>query len=719
MKRHRPLALGLLILAPTLAASSPPTPIGRASSSDAEAAPPSPPPLLGAQVWIEPGQTPAEIEGWFRTLEQAGLPVARLFLMWNQLETAPQRWDFSLYDAAFAAAARHHVRVVATLTAHHGPPFRGYAYRAQGSRIVDTAARLVEAEDYVGRVVSRYAKSPALDAWLLMNEPGQAPAADPLAVARFRDWLKAKYGTIGRLNAAWLTAFPSFDAIAYDERWAEGGWTWPVAFVDWHAFWREHLRWHLEWVAGQVRRLDPVHPLHVNPHALVDNLSGTSSDLSSWMPFLDSLGASIHPGWHFGMLGRDQYALGVSYVCDLVRNAAAPKPFWVTELQGGNNLYSASRPINPTPADIAQWTWTAIGSGAERVVYWLLNARRQGGEAAEWSLLDFQQRPSERLREATVIARTLREHAAVFAGARPLAPRVSVILSLDTMTLQDNYQWNDLPGRDRHAHLMEALGVYQALSETGVPAAVEFIHHYDWEGPSAAPRIAILPHASALSAEQARRLEVFVRNGNTLLVTGLSGLFDPDANAWPLGRSPLETVLGGRMKEVRLVGGATEQKLDQPALVLPYHLWQTEIEPLAATPIGRDRERVIATRNRLGGGEAIWIPSLVGLDAWIGEREPLARLVLELTRPVRDDLVAKAATFADRQPGALLRLLQSGSRLVAIVTNGEAAAKTVSLATGRGGAPRVIYGDTGSLTKTAGGCSVALAGRGTVVLLWE
>ncbi|HYN90403.1 MAG TPA: beta-galactosidase [Thermoleophilaceae bacterium] len=686
----------------------------------ADAAPAAPRPLIGAQVWIEPGQTPDEIDGWFRTLAESGMPVARLFLMWNYLEPAPGRWEFALYDAAFASAARHGVRVVATLTAHHGPPHRGYVYRSQGSRIVDTEERLVEAEEYVQQVVSRYAKSPALDTWMLMNEPGQPPSPDPLAVARFRDWLKAKYGKIDALNAAWLTSFASFDAIAYDERWTEGGWTWPAAFVDWHAFWREHLSWHLDWVAQRIRRSDPVHPIHVNPHALVDNLSGTSTDLPSWRPFVDSLGASIHPGWHFGLLERDQFALGVSYVCDLVRGAATPKPFWVTELQGGNNLYSATRPMNPTREDIAQWTWTAIGSGADRVVYWLLNARGQGGEAAEWSMLDFQQRPSERLAEAAAIAATLRKHEAVFADARPIAPRATVLLSLESMTLQDNYKWTDYPGRKRQAHLMAALGVYETLVEMGVPTEVRFVHDPGWRTPlaSGAPRLAILAHATAISAGQAAGLEAFVRDGNTLLVTGLAGLFDPEARAWPLGRSPLEPVLGARMKEVRLVGEKGRLRLDQPPLVLPFHLWESEIEPLGATPIGREGERVTAVRHRLGKGEAVWVPSLIGLGAWLGDNEPLSQLFASLLGPARDALRQQAVTFAGRQPGAVLRVLESGSRLVAVVTNGEEKARTVRLATARKEAPTVVYGAATAVSSGEGGPSVALGPRGTVVLLW-
>jgi hypothetical protein len=38
------------------------------------------PAQLGAQIWIEPGQTPAEIDGWFRLLAEAKTPFARLFL---------------------------------------------------------------------------------------------------------------------------------------------------------------------------------------------------------------------------------------------------------------------------------------------------------------------------------------------------------------------------------------------------------------------------------------------------------------------------------------------------------------------------------------------------------------------------------------------------------------------------------------------------------------
>jgi len=108
----------------------------------------------------------------------------------------------------------------------------------------------------------------------------------------------------------------------------------------------------------------------------------------------------------------------------------------------------------------------------------------------------------------------------------------------------------------------------------------------------------------------------------------------------------------------------------------------------------------------------------VGLGAWLGDREPLSQLLGSLLGPARDALRARAVTFATRQPRAVLRVLESGTRLLAVVTNGEAAATTVRLATGRQEAPTVVYGSTGAVTAGDPGPTVALGPRCTVVLLW-
>lgn len=80
-------------------------------------------PLLGAEIWIEPGQSPSQIDAWFRDLSDSHMSVARLFLMWPYVESAPKEWNFAHYDTAFRAAEKYHIRIVATLTPNALPTF--------------------------------------------------------------------------------------------------------------------------------------------------------------------------------------------------------------------------------------------------------------------------------------------------------------------------------------------------------------------------------------------------------------------------------------------------------------------------------------------------------------------------------------------------------------------------------------------------------------------
>lgn len=681
--------------------------------------------LLGAQIWIEPGQKAEEIDRWFRTLAEAGMPVARLFMMWNYLEPSPARWDFQLYDAAFRAAEKYHVRVVATLTPNYGPAHRGYLYASQGGSITDTRERLGEAQDYIARVVGRYRLSPALDSWMLMNEPGQRRSPDALALERYKVWLRERYRSIDALNAAWTTNFSSFDEITYDPRWIAAGFGFAstASFIDWSNFWREHLAWYLGRVAAEIRRTDPAHPLHVNPHALVGNLDANSYDLPAWRSFLDSLGASIHPSWHFWLLRREQFALGVSYVCDLVRGSSEPKPFWVTELQGGNNLYSGARPLNPTESDIAQWVWTSIGSGADRVIFWLLNARMQGGEAGEWSLTDFQGRPSERLKTASEIASVIGRNQELFERAKTLESTVTIILSLETMALQERFRDDDFPGRGSNAHVQSALAFYETLSELGIPARVKQMHDFDWRAASLHPRLVILPHASAITAEQARDIEVFVKNGNTLLVTDLSGIYDAGARFLPLEKYPLENITGARLREIRLLGEKSSVSLRPPSsssspvrqsLTLPVHLWAGEIENLSAEVMGQQDGRVMAVSKRSGRGQVIWIPSMVGLGAWLGDNAPLAQLLSGVAEPFARRMPFR---FVGQQKNCLMRVMQSGASYITVLTNGGTEARRIALESPPGLSPKILWGEPAHVSRD--GREISLGERETIVILWR
>lgn len=669
-------------------------------------------PLLGAQIWIEPGQSPAEIDAWFHDLASLDMPVARVFIMWSYVEPAPNQWNFTLYDAAFRAAEKYHVRIVATLTPSGPPTFFG-GDGNQGRGVIPTAKGRQEAAAYIARVVKRYRSSPALDTWLLVNEPGQPPTTNAASVEAFRRWLAQRYVSVGKLNSAWGTAYKDFDAATPPQ--SAEGWN-RNSDLDWYTFWEGYQTTQLHWLANQVRRSDNYHPLHVNPAGILSNLAGLSDDLPSWRSFLDTLGCSIHPAWHFGLLDRDQYALGVSYVNDLVRGSIEPKPYWVTELQGGNNIYSGSKPMDPTPQDIAQWVWTSLGSGADRVIFWLLNARQADVESGEWSLLDFEGNPSARLTTASAIARTVNDHQSFFSQARPYRSPVTILLSLKTMTFEEVYHDEDDPARSRDAHILSALGFYEALSSLGPPPRVKYFNDYDWSAETPQPRVAILPDVRELTENQIHSLHTFVAHGNTLLITGLSGFYGPHAKAWPLAGFPLAEVTGGSLKEVYLRSKIPVVSLNiPPETKLPSRFWVSSIVPTSARTIGQQAGETIATERDLpGGGRVIWIPSPIGMGAWLTDAEPLARY-LQTSLPAA--IGAAPFTFSQPEKDCLLRTLENHGAYITVVTNETGIAKNCDLNEPAGLHATALWGPA---PQNSGVRSiVALPPRGTSVDLWR
>jgi len=663
-------------------------------------------PQLGAQIWIEPGQTPREIDAWFARLESSRMPVARLFMMWSYLQPSAKEWDFTLYDAAFRAAEAHHVGIVATLTPS-GYPLHLGGDGTQGVGVTRTAALKAASEDYIRRVVRRYRTSPALDTWLLLNEPGEPPSASPLAVDAFRAWLGKRYTSIAALNIAWGTDFRAFSDVTPPSGRNSWNMTGPI---DWTTFWREFQTQQLGDMAAAVRAEDPRHPLHLNPHALVSNLAELSDNLPAWRAFLDTLGCSIHPAWHFGPLTTDRFALGVSYVNDLIGGSIEPKPHWVTELQGGNNISSSTRPMNPTAEETAQWVWTSLGAGARRVIFWLLNARRSGVEAGEWSLLTFQQQPSRRLEISSRIAAVLDDHAELFKHAQPARPPVTLIFSLETLTYEAAFARNDFPGRDRNAQLLELLGIYESLARLGPPPAIKHFDDYAWEA-TGERRVAILPDVRVLTQPQIERLRRFVSNGNTLLVTGLTGFYDPYGKAWPLAGFPLSRVTGGELKEVSFVKDIFPFGLAE----LPSHLWFSTITATSGRAISMRDGEVTATDWRMpGAGRVIWIPSPIGLGAWLKDPAPLARFFRQAVPEAYG-----ALPFRFHEPGhsCVVRVLRSGDAYVTVVANGAAKSTVCTLEHSQTARPDVLWGEAPKFAP--GQTEFLLEPKSTTVLEWR
>lgn len=264
-------------------------------------------PQIGAQVFVEPGQTPEDIDGFFRLLHDNGMKVARIRMFGAHMYRGGE-WDFSLYDEAFRAADKYGVRLFATLF-----PVTDELNDVGGFKFPRSKAHLREIDDYITAVVSHFRQYESLWTWVLQNEPGSGGTRVAMT-----DLAREVYDR-------WLADFPP------EER-GEG---YLKADFTQEKFLTYYTTWYLNHIAQLVERLDPQRGRHINPHQILGTLP--DYDFPAYSKFLTSVGASLHLSWHFGMFSQREYPLGVSLMSDIIRHNALGNPFWITELQGGRH----------------------------------------------------------------------------------------------------------------------------------------------------------------------------------------------------------------------------------------------------------------------------------------------------------------------------------------------------------------------------------------------
>jgi beta-galactosidase len=257
--------------------------------------------------------------------------------------------------------------------------------------------------------------------------------------------------------------------------------------------------------------------------------------------------------------------------------------------------------------------------------------------------------------------------------------------------------------------------MYQALSQIGVPPRLKLFGDYDWRTKSATPRVAILPDARAITESQISDLEAFVDNGNTLLITGLSGFYDPHARAWPLAGFPLARVAGAELKETHFIGSDIDLSLRSPAMTLPSHLWISSIENHSAEVVGERDGEIVATRRRTKtGGLVLWIPSPIGIGGWLRGTEPLAAYLKSVLAPFIDNEPFK---FPQPQKGCLMRVLKNVHAYLTVVTNAGDSAVRCEVQHPSGLYSEKLWGELPM--ETGPDAIYPLSSRGTAVTLWK
>ena len=643
-------------------------------------------PFVGAEVFIEPGQTNEEIETWFKILKENHFSVCRIRMFEAYMKNSNGSWSFSLFDNAFRAAEKYGIKVFAN-------PFY-YTEKTDigGLKYPRDEAHLQSMALFLKKMTLHFSKFSSLSGYVLINEPGGCDLPET-------DYTKRK--------------FEEWDKIHVRKEYSDKGF--PV-LIDMYKenFKKDYETWFLKWIAEEIKKYDTTHEIHVNNHAIFSNCA--EYDFIEWRKFLTTLGGSAHASWHFGYFTRQQYAVAISANSEILRSGAGSIPWWMTELQGGNNTYSGNNPLCPTKEEIAQWIWIVTATEGKGSMFWCLNPRSSGLEAGEWALLDFQNKPSDRMIAASKVAETLNNNASLFANAKEIISGISILYvrqSLWAESKMSTDQKKDFEARKIGGVMKSSLAYFETLSEMGINANLKAFEEFDFSKNDYKGQAIILANQISMPYAYAEKLESFVNKGGKLIVDGLTGFYDENLHCTMKTGFIYENLFGGNISEFKLIDNLFATYIDGNNL--PTHLWQGYIVAIKGQSISNPDGKSIAIRNKIGQGEVFWIPSLIGLGSRL--QMDYSSLAVLLNIEVKVSIANSPIKFETLQSHVLMKTMHSGISLVTVIVNKSTGVKTIAISLSNPKLkPTVLFSN---LQGTVSGKIVSIQPEETMVIEWK
>jgi beta-galactosidase len=641
--------------------------------------------MIGAEIFIEPGQTKEEVLAWFSSLKACGMTITRIRMFESYMHLKDGSWDFTLFDRAFEAAEQFGIKIYANL-------FPETEFSDVGGFKFPKSKENFEAiANYIDHIVPHFANFSSLYGWVPINEPGSGVLpANVFTAEKLAEW---------KLNRA----KPEYNSNGFT--------TFELAE---QRFLLDYNTWFLSWLTEQIRRHDPSRPIHVNNHDIFKNAS--EYDFPKWRGFLTSLGGSAHASWHFGYFSRPQYALAMSANAELLRSGAGGIPWLMTELQGGNNTYSGKTPLCPTKEEIAQWLWINIASGSRGAIFWCLNPRRSGFEAGEWALLDFQDQPSDRMEAAAKVCKVIADHHELFDMCTVLDSGFNVLYTRESMWIEQalQIQGASFEGREVGGVMKSALAYFAALSEMGVNPNLKEISEYDFDKLDVTSEVIILAQQISIPSAYWQKITEFVKRGGRLLIDGMTAYYDENAY-FIMGQGfPLKEAFGGMVKEFKTVDDLNDIKLDDPDITLKAHLWVGSLIPESGQPMAHFNDQVIGLRNELGKGKVVWLTALLGMGARISD--DYSQLAKFLKHEYGDLIKNLPAVLSKHHSGILLKVLARGSEIVTVLVNKSKNTHSLVFSNGLLVNPEVLWSSNATVIP---GQDIQLDTEGLLVIKWR
>jgi len=468
-----------------------------------------------------PEQWPREI--WDEDMvlmNRGGISLATVGVFsWARLEPRPGEYDFGWLDEILGLLHTNSVRVdLATATA--SPPPWLAVLHPETLPVTEDGVRLAvgsrqqycpsspvyreRARQLVQRIVERYADHPALELWHVNNEYGchVSRCYCDVSASAFREWLRARYGSVDELNRVWGTAFWSQRYDSFDEvepPRAAPSFRNPTQLLDFDRFSSDEL------LACYRAEVDVIRERSSVP--VTTNFMGffKAVDYWKWAAEVDIVSDDTYPD----PADPDSPAYA-AMVRDLMRSLGGGAP-WLLMEQSPSAVNWRRQNAAKAPGQMRAWSYQSVARGADGILFFQWRQSAAGSEKFHSGLVPHAGTDTRVWREVEQLGQelaklSLRTGDDAIAGTR-VPSTVAIALDWDSwLAIEQPASPTDV------AYLDILFAWHRALTALGI--AVDFVRCGD---DLSRYRVVVVPAHLVASDAQVENLATFAETG-TLVV---------------------------------------------------------------------------------------------------------------------------------------------------------------------------------------------------------
>lgn len=563
-----------------------------------------------------------------RLMADAGVNFVSINIFgWARLQPNEDTFDFRMLDQVMDMLAAHHIGAdLATATAAP-PAWLSHKY-PQSLPVDKTGIRLLpgsrqhycpNSPDYrqlaarlVEKIAERYREHPALIMWHVNNEYGchVSECYCDTCKAKFQRWLRDKYQTIDRLNAAWSTDF--WSQIYYD--WSEINLPGkmpthvnPNHQLDYKRFMNVSMLELFEMERRIIKRYTPNSPVMTNLMGLHKPINGfmwaKSMDVATWDGYPDP-----HQ--------RLPYQTFMAH--DLTRSLKK-KPFLLMEQAPSAVNWRAQNAVK-APGVMRLWSYEAIAHGADGIMFFQWRASQGGAEKFHSGIVPHSGDENSRtFQEVRALGQELKRCDELIGSS--FASEVAIVFDWENWWA---LELDSKPSNLVH-YIDQLLQYYRLLHQLSIP--VTFIHPED---DLSAFLFVLAPASYQVSQRFADMLKAYIRAGGVFLTNFFSGIVDKTDRVY-LGSYPgaYRELLGLTVEEFAPMVKGETGTIRTPLGEQPIRLWREAIHLEGAQALATFQDSYLndwpaITHNAYGSGQAYY----VGTQPEAGYLKDLLRAIL-------------------------------------------------------------------------------------------